>query len=263
MVFISYGAHDNLTLFTEYGFILPFNEKNTNEVIYLSYRFIVNLFLHLMDSFTTPINGMSGSCNSTSMSNLIESFTHNRIIANKFETLQHSYSTTLCLYFHRILGKLNLCVPYNSADNHDSDDDVTWSSVYLSLNGSNNNRGPSYHLGLILFLLHTLISNMNNNNDKTLVDCQSLDNVYHISEDTIYTTIQTLLNRIYTILLDQLKYDREKIVHLMNTTTYQHDSSALLSSVHMKSTCLIDKFCKDFLYYFDQRECFIRSLMTS
>ncbi|CAH8629920.1 unnamed protein product [Schistosoma rodhaini] len=267
-VLINYGAHDNLTLLTEYGFILPFDEKNTNEVIYLSYRFIMDLFHNLIDSFITLTSSISiSSCDSATVSNLVESFTDNQTVEDKFKILPQFYYS-LGLYFHQILEKLDLCLPDHSTDNNDGDgndddgDDVTWSSVYLSLNSNNNNSGPSYHLGLILFLMYTFISNINNN-DAQQQCYQSLDNLYNISENTIYSTIQTLLNRIYTILLEQLKDDREKIVHLMNNPTCQHNLSTLMSSASLTSICLVDQFCKEFLYYFDQRECFIKSLTVS
>ncbi|CAH8592070.1 unnamed protein product [Schistosoma intercalatum] len=264
-VLINYGAHDNLTLFTEYGFILPFDEKSTNEVIYLSYCFIMDLFHNLVDSFITLTSSISiSSSNSVTVSNPIESLTDNQTVVNKFKILPQVYYS-LRLYFHRILEKLDLSLPHNSTDNDDGngndDDDITWSSVYLSLD-SNNNFGPSYHLGLILFLMYTFTSNIHNNDNQQ--QCyQSLDNLYNISEDTIYSTIQTLSNRIYTILLEQLKRDREKIVHLMNNPACQHYSSTLMSSTLATSICLVNKFCKDFLYYFDQRECFIKSLVGS
>ncbi|CAH8621035.1 unnamed protein product [Heterobilharzia americana] len=57
-VFINYGPHDNLTLFTEYGFSLPFHE-NDNDVIYLSFYFLMDLFVKLSTAMTSSSSSTS------------------------------------------------------------------------------------------------------------------------------------------------------------------------------------------------------------
>ncbi|KAK4468927.1 hypothetical protein MN116_007593 [Schistosoma mekongi] len=177
-VFINYGAHDNLTLYTEYGFSLPFNE-NPNEVIYLSYYFLIDLF----HNFNNPLT-----------------LTTSAIIDNQYTTYYENYS--LQDYFHQILNKLNLSHSQCSLMNND----IIWSSVYLSVdnnNNSNNNdyyyyHSPSYYLALILYLMYTFIQNKCNHNNSH--NYTIIDNLYEISEDLIYSTIQLVLNRIYAIL---------------------------------------------------------------
>ncbi|KAH8873148.1 SET domain-containing protein 4 [Schistosoma japonicum] len=191
-VFINYGAHDNLTLYTEYGFSLPYNE-NTNEVIYLSYYFLIDLF----SNFNNPLT-----------------LTNSNITNNQYTTYYENHS--LQDYFHQILIKLNLSHSQCSMLNND----IIWSSVYLSIgnddnnNNHNHNHSPSYYLALILYLMYTFIHNNDNNSQCHAI----LNNLYDISEDLIYSTIQLVLNRIYVILLKQLKYDCEKIIHLKDSS---------------------------------------------
>nr|CAH8864948.1 unnamed protein product [Trichobilharzia regenti] len=291
-VFINYGPHDNLTLFTEYGFSLPYLETNatttttTNDVIYLSSCFLINLFIQLYSEIkvttyppsvippppprplpsTTTTTAAASTSTTTSFSSVSSSHpspsTSQRSEYKSEGDQQSDIVIMMREYFYLILAKLHLPQPKTSS----IQDDILWRSVYVS--NSVDSHNSSYYLSLILFLMYTTFitgtttDNHNNNDNISKQNHRSLDDIFNISEDLISTTIQPVLNRIYTLLLDNIKCDREKILHLLKSSL-EVQGGATRTPTATQPSCTVNDFCKEFLYYLEQRECFVQGLMMN
>nr|CAH8865006.1 unnamed protein product [Trichobilharzia regenti] len=290
-VFINYGPHDNLTLFTEYGFSLPHLEANatttttttTNDVIYLSSCFLIDLFIQLYSEIkvttyppsvipprplpsTTTTTAAASTSTTTSFSSVSSSHlspsTSQRSEYKSEGDQQSDIVIMMREYFYLILAKLHLPQPKTSS----IQDDILWKSVYVS--NSVDLHNSSYYLSLILFLMYTTFitgtttDNHNNNDNISKQNHRSLDDIFNISEDLISTTIQPVLNRIYTLLLDNIKCDREKILHLLKSSL-EAQGRVTRTPTTTQPSCTVNDFCKEFLYYLEQRECFVQGLMMN
>ncbi|CAH8864233.1 unnamed protein product [Trichobilharzia szidati] len=288
-VFINYGPHDNLTLFTEYGFSLPYLEANAtttaNDVIYLSSCFLIDLFIQLYNEIkvttcppsvasprpspatTTTAAAATSTSTTTSFSSVSSphssSSTSQRSEYKSKGDQQSDIFIAMHEYFYLILAKLHLPQPKTSS----IQDDILWKSVYVS--NSVDSPNSSYYLSLILFLMYTtFIVDATNDSNISKPNHRSLDDIFNISEDLISTTIQPVLNRIYTLLLDNINYDREKILRLLKSSpevldTEPQEGATPTTVTATQSSCIVNDFCKEFLYYLEQRECFVQGLMMS